>query len=295
MTSKVDSVFRTRSLGIASSGLADQYADGKAAKVWQLYIGDQTDRTKKYREFLVNLLKSKGCKRILDVACGTGVDSVMLLEDGFELISSDASDKMLKTAYKTRWDRRKEDAFDKWIIEEGNWLTLTETLDEVKGEEGFDAIICMGNSFAHLPDFSGDQHDQRLAISNFHKLLKPGGVLVIDHRNYDFILENGYAPTNNIYYNSEHIEDIKTSILYVNNHPNLITLDYSMDVSDIFEDPNEHYNKFRLSYYPHRLEAFGNLLSSVFGPKASHSVFADFKSMEEQPNPAFYIHTIEKN
>jgi hypothetical protein len=55
------------------------------------------------------------------------------------------------------------------------------------------------------------------------------------------------------------------------------------------------FSKFRLSYYPHRLEAFGNLLSSVFGPKASHSVFADFKSMEEQPNPAFYIHTIEKN
>jgi glycine N-methyltransferase len=82
-------------------------------------------------------------------------------------------------------------------------------LDEVKGEEGFDAIICMGNSFAHLPDFSGDQHDQRLAISNFHKLLKPGGVLVIDHRNYDFILENGYAPTNNIYYN------VNTPILHL--------------------------------------------------------------------------------
>ena len=54
------------------SGLADQYADGKAAKVWQLYIGDQTDRTKKYKTFLVNMLKSKGCHRVLDAACGTG-------------------------------------------------------------------------------------------------------------------------------------------------------------------------------------------------------------------------------
>ena len=42
------------------------------------------------------------------------VDSVMLLEEGFEMVSSDASDKMLKEAYKTRWDRRKEPAFDKW-------------------------------------------------------------------------------------------------------------------------------------------------------------------------------------
>ncbi len=74
-------------------------------------------------------------------------------------------------------------------------------MKEYKGEAGFDAIICMGNSFAHLPDFTGDQHDQRLAIANFHDLLKPGGILVIDHRNYDYILKHGHAPTKNIYYN----------------------------------------------------------------------------------------------
>ena len=42
------------------------------------------------------------------------VDSVMLLEEGFEVQSADISDKMLKQAYKTRWDRRKEDLFDQW-------------------------------------------------------------------------------------------------------------------------------------------------------------------------------------
>ena len=36
---KVDGVFRMRSLGTATAGITDQYADGKAAKVWQLYIG----------------------------------------------------------------------------------------------------------------------------------------------------------------------------------------------------------------------------------------------------------------
>ena len=85
------------------------------------------------------------------------------------------------------------------MIEEGNWLCLNEQMSEHRGS-GFDAIICMGNSFAHLPDFSGDQHDQRIAITNFYDLLKPGGILVIDHRNYDYILEHGAAPTKNIYY-----------------------------------------------------------------------------------------------
>ena len=44
----------------------------------------------------------------------TRILGAMLLEEGFEMVSSDASDKMLKEAYKTRWDRRKEPAFDKW-------------------------------------------------------------------------------------------------------------------------------------------------------------------------------------
>jgi len=291
-TAKVDSVFRTRSLGTAASGLADQYADGKAAKVWQVYIGDQTDRTTNYRQFLVNTLKSKKCQRVLDAACGTGVDSVMLLEDGFEVVSSDASDKMLKTAYKLRWDRRRETAFDNWIIEEANWLTLHENMKEYKGDEGFDAIICMGNSFAHLPDFSGDQHEQRRAIANFHSLLKPGGVLVIDHRNYDYILEHGNAPTKNIYYNSKHINDIKTSVLYVNNKPNLITLDYTMDVQELFLDSPT--SQFRLSYYPHRVDAFKNLLKSVFGDDSKYTAFGDFKPLNMDDHPAFFIHVIEK-
>lgn len=42
------------------------------------------------------------------------VDSVMLLEEDFEVISVDASDKMLKYALKERWNRRKEPAFDNW-------------------------------------------------------------------------------------------------------------------------------------------------------------------------------------
>ena len=42
------------------------------------------------------------------------MDSILLLEEGFEIISTDASDKMLKYALKERWARRKEPAFDKW-------------------------------------------------------------------------------------------------------------------------------------------------------------------------------------
>lgn len=197
------------------------------------------------------------------------------------MTSTDASDKMLKQAWKIRWQRRKEEAFDNWgklndatnklyivlvskhilvlpkqkinmqnhrpevilkcecmieqllypvikrlqlelcsiyiydvmfksiltpqytfllVIEEGNWLALNEASIDVP-EGGFDAVICLGNSFAHLPDFQGDLQNQKLAIQNFKDMLKPGGVLFIDHRNYDAILDTGKAPSRNLYYN----------------------------------------------------------------------------------------------
>ncbi|CAI5792889.1 Hypothetical predicted protein [Podarcis lilfordi] len=36
----VDSIYRTRSLGMAAKGLPNQYADGHAARIWQLYFSD---------------------------------------------------------------------------------------------------------------------------------------------------------------------------------------------------------------------------------------------------------------
>ncbi|XP_017546231.1 glycine N-methyltransferase [Pygocentrus nattereri] len=292
----VDSVYRTRSLGVAAVGLPDQYADGKAAKVWQLYIGNTRKRTEEYRSWLVALLRQHSCVSALDVACGTGVDSIMLVQEGFKMVSVDASDKMLKYALKERWERRKEAAFDQWVIEEANWLTLAD--DVQKPGDGFDAVICLGNSFAHLPDFKGDQSDQKLALQNIASMVKPGGILIIDHRNYDYILETGLAPQGkNIYYQSDLKQDISTSVLWVNNKPHMVTLDYSLEIpqSEGVQRPPET-SKFRLSYYPHRLENFKELLKEAFIGKCELNVFGDFKPYKPNQGkaPCYFIHVVKK-
>lgn len=87
------------------------------------------------------------------------------------------------------------------VIEEANWLTLTDDIKHIIRDNHFDAVICLGNSFAHMPDPFGDQRQQKKAINNFKQCLKPGGLLLIDHRNYDYIIEKGEAPTKCIYYN----------------------------------------------------------------------------------------------
>lgn len=291
-TPRVDGVFRTRSLGIAARGIPDQYADGKAAQVWTKYIGDQNERTGYYKEQLLKILHEHKVKTVLDAACGTGIDSVMLLLEGFQVTSCDASDKMLKYALKMRWERRKEEAFDNWVIEEGNWLNLQESAFPVPNN-GFDALICMGNSFAHLPDFDGNQGGHRTAIQNFYNMLRPGGILIIDHRNYDHIVAGGKAPMKNIYYSSQGNVDCKTSVLMVDGKHHMVTLDYCMYPEGV-EPTEETASKFRLSYYPHTLVKFNKLISDVFGEDAKHTILADFKPLKSEDNPSYYIHICER-
>jgi glycine N-methyltransferase len=234
----------------------------------------------------------------------------MLLEDGFQVCSVDGSDKMLKYALKERWERRKEGngIFDRWNIEEANWLTLEEDIEK-KGmipNRGFDAVICMGNSFAHLPDSHGDGSNHLTAISNFEKVLRPGGILVIDHRNYDAILDTGRAPAKNIYYKGDNIVNISTITEFKNAKPSKVVLDYTLDVSELALKKGKApvgYNKnesspllckFQLTYHPHRLVEFRKLLSSVFGSGASHEVLGDFESLEATTCPAYYVHIVQK-
>lgn len=302
----MEDVYRTRSLGVSSEGIPDQYADGRAAKVWEVYIGERNKRTNHYKDFLSSKLRELGCHHILDVACGTGIDSILLLEEGFKVTSVDASDRMLKYALKMRWNRRREAAFDDWVIEEANWLTLPDDL--VKAGEGFDAVVCLGNSFSHLPDKEGTSEIHRRAIANFREMLRPGGYLIIDHRNYDQILDHGTTPAHSIYYNSEHIKDIKTSVIYVDNRPSVVMLDYIMDTSAIdnkFDSTDSKFsrkgrlsgdpvNHFRLSYHPHRLVDFTQILDDVFGKGAPHEVYGDFKPLTNDYTPAFFIHILKK-
>ncbi|KAG5666633.1 hypothetical protein PVAND_014649 [Polypedilum vanderplanki] len=271
----------TSSTGIP---VRDQYADGKAAKVWEIFIGDKKSRTKIYCDFLVNLLRSHGCHRILDVACGTGIDSILLVEKGFEVVSCDASDKMLKYAIKERWNRRKDSRFDNWIIEEANWLTLNDDMREYL-QGGFDAVICLGNSFGHILD----NCEQKQAIRNFERCLKTGGLLIIDHRNYDIICNGGNAPSKSIYYNSQYMTDIKTSLLYVNGKPTKVTLDCLITTDDGIK------YEFGLSSYPHQLEEFKKILKEIFGYGCYHKILGDFKEINSNYTPGFYIHVIEKS
>lgn len=67
-----------------------------------------------------------------------------------------------------------------------------------------------------MTDAYGDQREQKQAIRNFEKCVKPGGLLLIDHRNYDNIMETGSTPSKCIYYNVSSWIEFKFNVLALN-------------------------------------------------------------------------------
>lgn len=75
----------------------------------------------------------------------------------------------------------------------------------------------------------GDQSDQKLALQNIASMVRPGGMLIIDHRNYDYILETGRAPQGkNIYYKVLIVLELWAACYDVITHPHLFSLSKSL-------------------------------------------------------------------
>ncbi len=67
----------------------DEYIKGFVDK-WDDYIGWE-GRAASEGSFFIDQLRARGVEKVLDVATGTGFNSVQLLEAGFETVSADGS------------------------------------------------------------------------------------------------------------------------------------------------------------------------------------------------------------
>ncbi len=248
-----------------NSLLSDQYLldyEDSFVNKWDELI-DWEKRARSEGTFFLDILDKRNVRDILDVATGTGFHSVRLLEYGYRVVSVDGSANMLVQAF--------ENAQKKGYIlstVHTDWRRLS--LD-VQGE--YDAIICLGNSFTHL----FDEHDRRRVLSEFYGKLKPNGVLVLDQRNYDRILDEGFTSKHKYYYCGENVsaEPIKA-------HEELVCFEYTFPDASVF-----HLNMFPLrKTYMQRL-----LHETGFG---SVETYGDFQETHKSDQPDFYVHVADK-
>lgn len=214
--------------------------------------------------FFINTLKEHGAERVLDVATGTGFHSLRLLEAGFEVASADGSVEMLVKAFENA-TRRKQ------ILRtvHADWRCLTRTI-----QEKFDAIICLGNSFTHL--FS--EQDRRKALAEFYAALKHDGILILDQRNYDLILDSGFKTKHTYYYCGD---NVKAEPEFVDE--GLARFRYEFPDRSVFH----------LNMYPLRKDYVRRLLLEVGFQQVT--TYGDFQETYHQDEPDFFIHVARKD
>ncbi|GDY29744.1 glycine/sarcosine N-methyltransferase [Gandjariella thermophila] len=239
-----------------------EYVKGFVEK-WDELI-DWKKRYESEGSFFIDLLKERGAKRVLDVATGTGFHSVRLIEAGFETVSVDGSPEMLAKAFENA------KAYGGHILRtvHADWRWLNR---DVHGE--FDAVICLGNSFTHL--FS--ERDRRKALAEFYAVLKHDGLLIIDQRNYDAILDNGFSSKHTYYYCGE---AVSARPEYVDE--GLARFQYT------FPDSSEYY----LNMFPLRKNYVRRLLREVGFQRID--TYGDFQATYSDDEPDFFIHVAEK-
>jgi D-alanyl-D-alanine dipeptidase len=130
-----------------------------------------TKRLRNEKPFFRQVFKEYKVKRVLDVACGTGMHAVAFHDMGHFVVGADPSPAMVEKARANAGEREIE------FIQAG----FTE-LANVNGM--FDAVTCLGNSLPHVLDDS----ELNLSLENMYDALLPGGVLIIHGNNYDRIL-----------------------------------------------------------------------------------------------------------
>ncbi|MEV5540354.1 methyltransferase domain-containing protein [Saccharopolyspora shandongensis] len=239
-----------------------EYVGGFVEK-WDELI-DWKKRYQSEGSFFIDQLKARGVRSVLDVATGTGFHSVRLLEEGFDAVSADGSPQMLAKAFSNGI------TYGGHILRvvHADWRWLNR---DVHGE--YDAIICLGNSFTHL--FS--ERDRRKALAEFYAMLKHDGVLIIDQRNYDSILDNGFSSKHTYYYAGE---DVSAEPDYIDE--GLARFKYT------FPDKSE----FFLNMYPLRKNYTRRLMREVGFQRID--TYGDFQETYHDAEPDFFIHVAEK-
>jgi 2-polyprenyl-3-methyl-5-hydroxy-6-metoxy-1,4-benzoquinol methylase len=125
--------------------------------------------------FIERELRMAGMRRVLDVACGTGMHAVALARRGYKVVGTDLSAGMV--------ERARVNATAAGVDVRFEVAGFGELGTQVGAD--FDALLCLGNSLPHLLT----PVDLAAALSDFAACLQPGGLLLVQNRNFDAVLD----------------------------------------------------------------------------------------------------------
>lgn len=122
--------------------------------------------------FLRAVLPEKGPRRVLDAACGSGGHALALARWGYETVGADISAAMVQVARGKAVASGQDVPF---------FVAGLADLPRQFPGETFDAVLCLGNTLPHLLT----QDALVAALAGMARVLRPGGLLVLQQLNYD--------------------------------------------------------------------------------------------------------------
>jgi SAM-dependent methyltransferase len=127
--------------------------------------------------FIIKQLQQVNARSVLDAATGTGMHAIALAQLGYQATGTDISSGMIQKARANA-----NFAGTQVQFEVAGFGALTNTF----GAHYFDALLCLGNSLPHL--LSRSELDA--ALLDFALSLEPGGLLLIQNRNFDAVMHH---------------------------------------------------------------------------------------------------------
>jgi len=158
------------------------------------YHGNIDLRWKKMNRVVDEILEKYNNPKIADMATGGGCDTIHLLKKGYNIVSNELVESYIPFVL----NRARIEGVNAEIRIE-DWRNILYS-DKYKDQE-FDIVLVLGNSF---PTYLLTKEDREKALKGFWRILKSGGTLFFDTRNYDYILNNQETilkdPENNFKY-----------------------------------------------------------------------------------------------
>jgi len=146
------------------------------AQRWEEFV-DCPQRLASEAPFLLRAINSYERPYVLDAAMGIGCEVLWLVEQGVEVVGNEIEGDLQVIA-----KRRGNEAGVTFNTTAVDWRCLTESF----GEKQFDIVLLLGNSLALLREL----RDRRSAAKELFRICRDGGQLIVDERNFQYILNN---------------------------------------------------------------------------------------------------------
>ena len=250
--------------------VSENYNSPNLVQMWREFI-DWNKRRVGEDNFLVIQFHKYNVRKVFDASLGDGCDSIYLIKQGFDVTSNEIDETFLNKALE---NAKKENLALK--MTKLDWRELDSELTE----ESFDAVILLGNSLTYL--FS--EQAQLEALSQFKKILKNNGILIIDERNYQYILDNrNEILKGNFHYSGKYVycgDKVHGKPIEISE--NKVKFEYTDETTE---------KKGFLILYPFKRGELKNLLIAT-GFKSIEQ-FGDYKKLENN-NADFYQYVCQK-